>query len=91
MNRLLVVGLAVGCMGTTGVVFHGIRTAAPAQSIDAQLANDGAFRDGLFLGKRARAANQEMRPPVGRWSTEKDRAMFLRGYRQGFGESLAAR
>ena len=91
MNRLLVVGLAIGCMGTSGVLFQGMKTAKQAQSLEAQDANDGAFRDGLYLGKMARNANLQAHPPVGRWSSEKDRASFLRGYRQGFGQTLAAR
>jgi hypothetical protein len=89
MKRLLVVGLAVGCMGTSGMVIQGIRASQQSPSIDVQASNDGAFRDGLYLGKLARAANMPMHPPVGRWSTDKDRASFVRGYRQGFGVSLA--
>lgn len=84
MNRLLIVGLAVGCMGTSSMVFQGIRTARQNPSIEAQAATDGAFRDGLYLGKLARAANAENRPPIGRWSNASDRASFARGYRQGY-------
>jgi hypothetical protein len=60
------------------------RTAGSGQSIAAQQAVDGAFRDGFYLGKLARRANSRMNPPIGRWSTEKDRASFSAGYRQGF-------
>ena len=85
MSRLLALGLAIGCMGTSGMLFQGIRT-SQNPSIEVQAANDAAFRDGLYVGKLARSASRPMRPPVGRWSTEKDRASFLRGYQQGYGQ-----
>jgi hypothetical protein len=86
MQKLLTYVLAMGCVGTSAMLVR--RDVAPRQkeTVDRQLANDGAFRDGLYLGKLARAANRQMRPPIGRWSTEKDRASFAAGYRQGFGE-----
>lgn len=86
MKRLLVVGLAIGCMGTSGVLFQGVRANSRTNSIEVQNANDAAFRDGLYVGKLARAAGKPTRPPVGRWSTAQDRASFLRGYQQAFAE-----
>jgi hypothetical protein len=56
------------------------------QSADVLLTNDAAYRDGLYLGKLAHDAKRPMHPPIGRWSTEKDRASFTAGYQQGFGE-----
>ncbi len=56
------------------------------QSVDAQMAGDAAYRDGIYLGKLARTAKSPMHPPIGRWSTEKDRASFAAGYRQGYNE-----
>ena len=85
MSRLLVLGVAIGCMGTSGVLFEGIRT-SKNPSIEVQEANDASFRDGLYVGRLARSAGRSTRPPVGRWSTEKDRASFLRGYQQGYGQ-----
>jgi hypothetical protein len=86
MQKLLTYVLAMGCMGTSAMLLHRDATLRQRQSVDRQLANDAAFRDGLYLGKLARAANRRVRPPIGRWSTEKDRASFAAGYRQGFGE-----
>jgi hypothetical protein len=85
MVKILACVLAVGFAGTT-MLFEGTRTAPGVQSVDVEMANDGAYRDGLYLGKLSREAKQSMIPPVGRWSTEKDRASFERGYRQGFGD-----
>ena len=86
MQRLLTYVLAMGCVGTSAMlVQRDVR--GQKQSVDVQLANDGAFRDGLYLGRLAHAANRRQRPPIGRWSTEKDRASFAAGYRQGFEEA----
>lgn len=88
MQRLLAYVLAMGFAGTSALlVQHDMRQ---KPSADVQLTNDAAFRDGLYLGKLARAEKRQVRPPIGRWSTEKDRAAFAAGYRQGFGAELAS-
>jgi hypothetical protein len=84
MQKLLALFLAMGCVGTSAVVVHGSK--GQPQSTAAQTANDAAFRDGLYLGRLAHAANRQMRAPVGRWSTEKDRASFAAGFQQGLSE-----
>jgi hypothetical protein len=55
---------------------------------EARLANDGAFRDGLYLGKLAAKGGQQSRLTIGRWSTQQDRSQFAAGYRRGYGETL---
>jgi hypothetical protein len=64
------------------------RTAKPDTTAEASFAADGAFRDGLFLGRQSAENGQAPRPAIGRWSTEHDRSMFTAGYRRGYGESL---
>ena len=86
MQKLLAYVLAMGCLGTSAMLVQRDATLRQRQSVDRQLANDAAFRDGVYLGELARAAHRQMRPQIGRWSTEKDRASFVAGYRQGFGE-----
>ena len=86
MQRLLTCVLALGCVGTSAVLVQRDMTQRKSASLDVQLAGDAAFRDGLYLGKLARTAKTPMRPPVGRWSTEKDRASFVTGYRQGYNQ-----
>ncbi|MGE5081335.1 MAG: hypothetical protein ACM3ND_00335, partial [Acidobacteriota bacterium] len=66
-----------------GLVFKDMRSKPQIQTVSVQMAGDAAYRDGLFLGKLNREAKQHMLAPVGRWSTEKDRASFVQGYRQG--------
>jgi len=50
---------------------------------------DGAFRDGLYLGRLA--AENGVAPHVvsGRWATEADRASFTAGYQKGYEAFLA--
>jgi len=56
---------------------------------EAPLAADGAFRDGLYLGKLAARNGERLRPAIGRWSTDHDRSMFAAGYERGYSETLA--
>jgi hypothetical protein len=52
---------------------------------------NGAFRDGLYLGKLAAAAGERSHAAVGRWATSEDRASFSDGYSAGYEEILASR
>jgi hypothetical protein len=56
---------------------------------EARLAADGAFRDGLYLGKLSAESGQPLRPAIGRWSSDQDRSLFSAGYRRGYAETLA--
>ena len=91
MQRLLTYVLAMGFAGTSAMLVQRDVTRWQKPSADVELTNDAAFRDGLYIGRLAHAANREMRPPIGRWSSEKDRASFAAGYRQGYGEELSRR
>jgi hypothetical protein len=55
-----------------------------AKKPELRFAGDGAFRDGLYLGKLAAQSHQLQRPAVGRWSSDHDRASFTAGYRLGY-------
>ena len=89
MQRFLAYVLAMGCVGTSAALLVSHDTTLQNQAAAIELNNDAAFRDGLYLGKLAQAENRTMRPPVGRWSTEKDRASFAAGFRQGIGEQVS--
>jgi hypothetical protein len=86
MKIVITYVLAIGFLGTSAMLVQRDMTARPGQSIDVEMAADAAYRDGVYLGKLARTANSPMHPPIGRWSTEKDRASFAAGYRQGYNE-----
>jgi hypothetical protein len=90
MSKLAACTLAIAVsVGTTAMLEDSRRTIHPSPSAEARLAADGAFRDGLYLGKLAAESGQVQRPAVGRWSTEQDRVTFILGYQQGYTESLA--
>jgi hypothetical protein len=81
----LVIGL-----GTTAMLAVSNRNVKSNTDVETALAVDGAFRDGLYLGKVAAESGQPARLAIGRWSTEQDRSMFTAGYRRGYSESLTS-
>jgi hypothetical protein len=90
MSRLFTCVLAIAVvLGTTAMLANSKTTITSSPSEKARLDADGAFRDGLYLGKLAAASGQPMSLAVGRWSTDQDRAMFTAGYHRGYGASLA--
>lgn len=50
-------------------------------------ATDGAYRDGLFLGRFDAEAGRNHRVCVGRWSSQPDRASFASGYEDGYAQA----
>ena len=90
MQRILAYVLAMGCVGTSAAVLVSHDTTLQDKAM-VELNNDAAYRDGLYLGRLAQAENRTLRPPVGRWSTEKDRASFAAGFQQGLADKLAQR
>ena len=52
---------------------------------------DGAFRDGLYLGRLAAEGGSEPHVAIGRWATAEDRSSFTAGYHRGYSELLASR
>jgi hypothetical protein len=45
---------------------------------------DGAFRDGVYLGKLDAESGRKPHLSIGRWNTAPDRASFVAGYQQGY-------
>lgn len=52
---------------------------------------DGAFRDGVYLGRLAAQSGGEHHVAVGRWATAQDRSSFSAGYEQGYSKFLSSR
>jgi hypothetical protein len=52
---------------------------------------DGAFRDGMYLGRLAAERDAEPHVAIGRWATSEDRASFAAVYHRGYSEELASR
>lgn len=90
MNNFVtwVLALAVS-LGTTAVL--SIRYPGPqrAGAPESRLALDGAYRDGLYVGQLAAESGRTSRPPIGRWSGEKDRASFLAGYEHSYNAGIS--
>lgn len=82
MTRTVVAFIAVLVFTASAMFARGTGTADPSDS-GTRLAADGAFRDGLYLGKLAAQSHQIARPAVGRWSTNEDRSRFAAGYSAG--------
>ena len=77
------------CLGTMAMLANSNGKVIADAGAEARFASDGAFRDGLYLGKLAAEGSQPLRPAIGRWSTEQDRSMFSAGYQRGYSDSLA--
>jgi hypothetical protein len=61
-----------------------LRNENTAHEISANQASNGAFRDGLYLGKLAAEGGDQYRIAVGRWARTDDRTSFASGYDQGY-------
>lgn len=90
MSKLSTYVLAIAVsLGTTAMLANSSRTVKPYVNDEARLASDGAFRDGMYLGRLAAESGQPLRPTIGRWSSDQDRATFTSGYHRGYNNALA--
>jgi hypothetical protein len=78
-------------MGTASMLRtdHHNHFSSPNQTVAQTI--DGAFRDGLYLGRLAAEGGAEPHVAIGRWATLEDRASFTAGYQRGYNEFLASR
>jgi hypothetical protein len=84
---LFTLALALG-LGTASLRYTGRHNQFPTLAFDT---TDGAFRDGLFLGKLAAEAGAEPRVARSRWGTPQDRALFTAGFEQAYSQVVASR
>ena len=90
MNRVsLFASLIALSLGTVSVFHVQRRPNFLSTNENVSHITDGAFRDGLYLGRLA--AENGVAPHVvsGRWATEADRASFTAGYQKGYEDFLA--
>lgn len=81
MSNFVTWVLALGmCLGTTAALAIHYPGSQSGRTPESQRALDGAYRDGLYIGKLAAESGRRSRAPIGRWSSEKDRASFRAGY-----------
>lgn len=89
MTRALISEIALAvCLASGGFLVRSGRPMPATGLAERQLALDGAFRDGLFVGQLTAKDGRPLRPPVGRWSSDSDRASFLAGYHRGYNDAL---
>jgi hypothetical protein len=62
------------------------RAMPPSGRPDWALATDGAYRDGLYIGRLVAERGLPPRPPTGRWSKGEDRKSFAAGYWLAYNE-----
>jgi len=72
-----------GVPGTTAMLANSGRAARQPEKLDTQTATDGAFRDGLYVGRLAAEGGRPPHPQIGRWSNEHDRTSFVRAIDAG--------
>lgn len=91
MTKLFAYAAILLALSATAMIGANSGAAKSLNDHETQLSTDGAFRDGLYLGRLAAENGLTMHPAVGRWSTAQDRANFVAGYRRGFGTPATAR
>ena len=87
----LYVLIIVLSVGSAAMVQSAMRTRSLNSDSSALMATNGAFRDGLYLGKLAARNGEEPRISTGRWVKDEDRSAFRDGYNRGFNQTLADR
>lgn len=87
---LFALAIVVGMAAASG--FRGNRHLNfPVAQENVKQATDGAFRDGLYLGRRAAERGSGAHIAIARWATARDRASFTAGYQRGYRGVLASR
>lgn len=84
---VLVIALSAGSAAT---VERAMGTQSDSDT-KALMHTNGAFRDGLYLGKLAARNGEQPHIAIARWATDKDRAAFREGYERGFRQTLIDR
>jgi hypothetical protein len=87
----LLASLVALVMGTASMLRTDHHNHFPSRDENVSQTTDGAFRDGLYLGRLAAERGAEPRVAIGRWATLEDRTSFTTGYQRGYGEFLASR
>lgn len=92
MRRLSLFASVIALGMGTASMLRGDRPVAYFSANDslAQTTN-GAFRDGLYLGRLVAEHGIAPRVARGRWSTAENRASFTAAYERGYKELLASR
>lgn len=82
---------ALLALGVGASALHITRPTAVRETVGnrSEISN-GAFRDGLYLGRMAAERGAPAHIGVGRWSSVENRAAFTAGYLRGYSELAVA-
>ena len=89
--KILSLYASVIALSMVSMLYSGRRHNSSAANDNVVQITDGAFRDGLYLGRLAADGGGEPHVAVGRWATAKDRSSFAAGYQRGYSDLLASR
>jgi hypothetical protein len=90
MNRVSLFASVIALsMGTASLFQASRQPNSLSANENVSHATDGAFRDGLYLGRLAAESGAAPCVVAGRWATEADRASFTAGYHKGYESFLA--
>jgi len=89
--KILSLYASVIALSMVSMLYSGRHHNSSAANDNAAQITDGAFRDGLYLGRLAADGGGEPHVAVGRWATAEDRSSFTAGYQRGYSELLASR
>lgn len=90
MNKHFPFGATVVILALVSTLWATVATQSRRLNhVDNFRATDGAYRDGLFLGRFDARAGRNHRVCVGRWSAQADRASFASGYEDGYAQAAA--
>ncbi|HEX8924723.1 MAG TPA: hypothetical protein VF786_02970 [Terriglobales bacterium] len=91
MKKLYTVVAAFVLTAGASAALFTVQAPVQSQANAINVANDAAYRDGLFVGERAATKGEASHVAVGRWATPHDRDAFLAGYSQAFAEHANVR
>ena len=89
--KILSLYASVIALSMVSMLYSGRHHNGSAANDNAAQITDGAFRDGLYLGRLAADGGGEPHVAVGRWATAEDRSSFTAGYQRRYNELLASR
>jgi hypothetical protein len=87
MGKTLMFSVIAVSLATSALLSKHARVGVGTSQPDVRMAANGAYRDGLYVGRFAAESGRPERPQIGRWSTVSDRASFAAGYTSGYHES----
>ena len=91
MKKLSVFAALLALFAGTAARLHSDRQATLPGPNPAMLNSNGAFRDGLYLGRLTAQRGGQLHIANGRWATAVDRGLFTAGFQQGYHEIQASR